>query len=134
MANKKNGEVRTGWVSPNGYRYFRVEGKRVPEHRIVVEKAIGKPLRRTADIHHVNGIRDDNRPENLVVCNNRKYHHLLHIRGAALDATGNADKRKCCFCGEYDTKENMKRMWGQDESFFHTPCASARRSELRRAS
>jgi hypothetical protein len=39
----------------------------VLEHRLVASKKIGRPVQRGEVVHHINGIRDDNRPENLEV-------------------------------------------------------------------
>jgi hypothetical protein len=51
----------------------------VPEHVVVAEKTIGRPLARDEVVHHINHIRDDNRPENLQVMTDRE-HRSLHSK------------------------------------------------------
>jgi HNH endonuclease len=59
-------QVRGG-LDPNGYVRLWIDGRMKFEHRHVMERALGRPLRPYENVHHINGIRHDNRPENLEV-------------------------------------------------------------------
>jgi hypothetical protein len=55
----------------HGYIYHYLPGstkrnqKQIYEHRQVMERMIGRSLTKDETVHHINGVRHDNRPENL---------------------------------------------------------------------
>lgn len=65
----------------DGYIIIRCEdGIARPEHRVVMERVLGRPLLRHEIIHHINSDRSDNRPENLQVMT-RGEHAAVHKTG-----------------------------------------------------
>lgn len=54
----------SGYRTPYGYRMRKINGRAWMEHRLVWEKAHG-PIPATHEIHHRNGVKDDNRLANL---------------------------------------------------------------------
>lgn len=69
--NKIPGNVT---INPGGY--ILING--IPKHRIVMEKAIGRKLNKEEVVHHINGIKHDNRLVNLKLLPNESAHRSLH--------------------------------------------------------
>lgn len=103
----------------NKYSYINKNSNQ-REHIVLARKALGRRLPSGAEVHHVDGNSYNNAPENLVICPDRAYHKLLHQRTDAYNACGNANARKCVFCGEYSL---INEMGGTARSgYYHRNC------------
>lgn len=89
------------WSGGKKIAYPRDESSLVDDHRFIAEKALGHPLPKGAEVHHLDGNRKNSNPSNLVICESRKYHRLLHARQRILSIGGHPDQyRICTYCKE----------------------------------
>jgi len=80
--NWKGGRSKTpsGYILVNAIGHPRAYGNNVYEHILVAEKKLGRCITKEERVHHINGIKDDNRPENLIVLTNEKEHVKIHYK------------------------------------------------------
>ena len=83
----KNSQWKGGRKTTSRSGYIRILKPKHPfadkrgyvlEHRLAMEKSIGRYLKPEEIIHHINGIFDDNRIENLKLFPNNKSHIQFH--------------------------------------------------------
>lgn len=72
----------------------------VAEHILMAIATVGR-LPESAEVHHVNGDKSDNRRGNIVICQDHGYHMLLYRRLRAKRACGNPSYRRCVQCKEW---------------------------------
>lgn len=108
----KPAKVPSGYVTVYAPGHPKARGNRVFEHVIVAEAKLGRFLLPDECVHHINEIRDDNRPENLEVLT-RAEHVKTHF-GNGTDLRKRVERLEMLLeriCEKLDIK--MEEQWVQ---------------------
>lgn len=73
---RKLSMIRSGTGKPNPNSYEKTLGRHT--HRIVAEQKLGRPLRKGEVVHHIDGNKRNNDPDNLMIFGSQAEHARWH--------------------------------------------------------
>ncbi len=144
IANTREGNVnwKGGRIGGNGdyvHILFRNHPKAnkagyIMEHRLIMEKKIGRFLNKDDVVHHINKKKDDNRIENLVLLGKIE-HDTFHFKERAEKAS--IRKMRCKICAILfsfsDTPNNSRRKFCSKKCYKRDDYLKNKEDYLRRA-
>jgi hypothetical protein len=102
----KSSPVGSTYINAIGYREIRVGNHHhlghkgwALEHRVVAEQMLGRRLLPEEQVHHINEIKTDNRPDNLKIVTGIAEHKAYHRKRADLRLPGEDNPTIECACG-----------------------------------
>ena len=101
----RQGHHHRGRRPARDYRKIKTGGAIQKLHRVMAERALGRQLPAGVEVHHVDRDPHSAMPR-LVICQDRAYHQLLHVRTSIVMAGGSPERHHICrTCGLLPLRE-----------------------------
>jgi hypothetical protein len=111
-----------------GHRYTRRDGKKIAEHRAIMEDHLGHPLSRDEIVHHIDRNPLNNNLDNLMVMT-RADHLILHLREMPIEPwTANEEEAAIRLSREGKPIEHIAQKLGKGYYAVRRRLARARKA------
>ena len=135
---RREGSSHPNWkggrqVATDGYIWIWTgNGKRIQEHRLIIEEEIGRSLDRFEIVHHKNGNKQDNRRENLELMTLSE--HTIHHWTGRKHSSESIEKNRQSNLGKKRSLETRQKIRVSRLGTKHRPesIEKMRRSKLSR--
>jgi hypothetical protein len=96
---------------------------------LVAEQALGRYLPDGVEVHHVDEDVRNNRNGNLVICQDKAYHKLLHVRARVVAAGGDPNTQALCgWCRLPKAFDQFYRMAKNKSGGVNSRCKACHRA------
>lgn len=129
VRGKRSGNYQKGWYIHNKYKFvldpdYPNQGKYIQEHRLVMQKKLGRKLKGREEVHHIDGNTLNNSPENLELFDNHSEHITFENQ---IDMSG----RICLICKSpntfIDKRDGRPDWFKHEDGFICKKCYDAKR-------